>query len=175
MKKSFGLRATALGASSLILLAGCAAPEPGAASPSPAGTTIEVKDLWLKATQDDMSSAFGTIENTGDRAVTITQVSSAVSGDTGLHETVANESGAMVMREKTGGFTIEAHGKLELAPGANHLMIMDPKKPLKAGDEVALTLEFSDESSFDFTAPVKDFAGAKESYDESSSQSGHGH
>ncbi|MGQ3383182.1 copper chaperone PCu(A)C [Glutamicibacter sp. TV12E] len=175
MKKSLRFHTAMLSASALVFLAGCSSAETGEPQASPAASTIEAKDLWLKATEDDMSSAFGTIENTGDREVTIIKVASAVSANTGLHETVPNESGSMVMREKTGGFIIPAHGELKLTPGENHLMIMDPQKPLQAGDDVTLTLVFSDDSSIELTAPVKDFAGAKESYDGASSQSGHGH
>ena len=82
-----------------------------------------------------------------------------------LHETVENESGAMIMREIEGGFVIPAGETLDLVPGGNHIMLMDLTDPLAAGEEVTFTLTFSDDSSYEFTAPVKDYAGANENYE----------
>lgn len=36
--------------------------------------------------------------------------------------------------------------------------------PLAAGEEATFTLTFSDGSTIDFTAPVKDYTGANEEY-----------
>jgi periplasmic copper chaperone A len=82
-----------------------------------------------------------------------------------LHETVENASGSMVMQEKKGGFTIPAKGSLELAPGGNHLMLMDLTGPIKAGDDVTFTLTMKDGSTYEFTAPAKDYTGANENYE----------
>ena len=81
-----------------------------------------------------------------------------------LHETVANDSGEMVMQPKEGGFVIPAGGTLTLEPGANHIMLMGLAKPIVAGDEVSFTLTFADGSTYTFTAPAKDFTGANENY-----------
>lgn len=82
-----------------------------------------------------------------------------------LHETVENEDGQMVMREIGGGFVIPADGSMTLEPGGNHIMLMDLTAPLAAGEEVTFTLTFSDESTYEFTAPVKDYSGANETYE----------
>jgi copper(I)-binding protein len=37
---------------------------------------------------------------------------------------------------------VPAKGKVELAPGASHLMLVNVKAPLKAGDKVPLVLRF---------------------------------
>ncbi|MGP5257376.1 copper chaperone PCu(A)C [Arthrobacter sp. MYb211] len=174
MKTSFALRTTALSAAALIALAGCAATPAANSNPAPAGASVTMKDPWVKAIDEGMSAGFGTIENTGDQDITVTSVTSPASSDLELHETVANESGAMVMREKTGGFTIPAHGELHLEPGGSHIMLMDLAEPLKPGSVVNMSLEFSDDTSFEITAPVKDFAGANENY-EGSEHEGMGH
>lgn len=82
-----------------------------------------------------------------------------------LHETVANDAGEMVMQEKQGGFVIPAGGSFDLEPGGNHIMLMDLTAPLAAGDETTFTLTFSDDSTYEFTAPVKDYSGANENYE----------
>lgn len=82
-----------------------------------------------------------------------------------LHETVENESGEMVMRQIEGGFVIPSDGDLSLEPGGNHIMMMDLTAPLVAGQNVTFTLTFSDDSVYEFTAPVKDYSGANETYE----------
>ncbi|MDQ0646374.1 copper(I)-binding protein [Microbacterium natoriense] len=120
---------------------------------------------WVKAADEGMSAGFGMLRNSGEQDVTVVSAQTEASSMVELHETVENDAGEMVMREREGGFVIPAGGTLTLEPGANHIMLMDLAKPLKAGDEVAFTLTFSDGSTVDFTAPVKDYSGANENYD----------
>ena len=40
------------------------------------------------------------------------------------------------------GFTLGPGARLLFKPGGNHLMLLNPKKPLKSGDIVPLILEF---------------------------------
>lgn len=46
------------------------------------------------------------------------------------------------MHEISGGLTIAAGKSVSLSPGGYHLMMMDLKKPLRAGDKVPVTLNF---------------------------------
>ncbi len=173
MKTHFALRTTLL-AASVIALAGCASTPAADVPAPPANSSITVSDPWVKAATEGMSAGFGTIKNDGDQDVTITAVTSPVSADVELHESVPNEAGAMVMREKTGGFTIPAHSELSLEPGGNHIMLMDLTEPLQPGNDASMILEFSDDTSFEITAPVKDFAGANETYEGSGDDMDHG-
>lgn len=158
----------------LVALAGCSsdntASTPSSAPARSAADAVTVDDAWVKAADSGMSAAFGDIKNTGTEDVTVVSVTSPASGMLELHETVENESGAMVMRQKDGGFTIPAGGDLVLEPGANHIMLMDLTEPLEAGDEATFTLTFSDDSTFEFTAPTKDYSGANETYAEGDSE-----
>ncbi|MCS3843263.1 copper chaperone PCu(A)C [Microbacterium sp. AK031] len=168
-------RAAALLAVSLLALTGCAATAAPAEEPKPAGDVVTIEDAWVKAAPDGMSAAFGMLENTGDEDVTVVSVESDVSPMMELHETVENEAGEMVMREIEGGFVIPAGGELALEPGANHIMLMGLANPLVAGDEATFTLTFSDDSTYEFTAPVKDYSGANENYEESDEHEGMDH
>jgi periplasmic copper chaperone A len=160
------VRLGALLAVALVALTGCAtaATEP-ASSPQPAAETVSITDAWVKSADSGMSAAFGELTNDGDTDVTVTAASTPASSALELHETVENESGAMVMRQIEGGFVIPAHGSLTLEPGGNHIMLMDLVAPLAAGDEATFTLTFSDGSTYEFTAPAKDYAGANETYE----------
>jgi copper(I)-binding protein len=146
-----------------LALAGCA----GTPAPAPAAesASFSSSDVWVKAADEGMTAGFGELTNTGDTDLTVVSATSPATSSMQLHETVQNENGQMVMREVEGGFVIPAHGSLALAPGGNHLMFMDVTAPLRAGDDTTITLTFSDASTVDITAPVKEFAGANENYD----------
>ncbi|MEJ1090249.1 copper chaperone PCu(A)C [Microbacterium istanbulense] len=166
--RSTSIRVTALLAVATLGLAGCTAADaetPAPAASAPAADAITLDDAWVKSAEEGMTAAFGVLINEADTDVTLVAASTTAAGMTELHETTADDSGAMVMREVEDGFTIPAAGDFALEPGANHLMLMELAAPLLAGDEVTVTLEFSDGSTLDVTAPVKDFTGAEEEYE----------
>lgn len=164
-------RAGALLSVGLLAFAGCASTTPSAgatpstsASAADAASAVTISDAWVKAADSGMSAAFGTLHNDSKSDVTLVSAASPASSMLQLHETVADASGAMVMREKDGGFVIPAGGELVLQPGGNHIMLMDLTAPLKAGEDTTFTLTFSDGSTTSFSAPVKDYSGANETY-----------
>lgn len=162
-----GARLSALLAAAVLALSGCAStttPE-AAATSAPAGDAVTITDAWVKAADSGLSAAFGTLNNESDEDITLVSAESPASTMLQLHETVENDSGEMVMQEKDGGFVIPAGGSFVLEPGGNHIMLMDLTAPLAAGDEATFTLTFSDGSTYEFTAPVKDYSGANENYE----------
>lgn len=157
----------------LLALTGCAGAGSGlndtaTTAPAPAqkaaADALSVTDSWVKAADTGMSAAFGVLENSGRADVIVVSAESPAAGMLELHETVVNDTGDMVMQRKENGFVVPADGSLELAPGGNHIMLMALTGPIKAGDEVTVTLTLSDGSTVDFTAAAKDFSGANETY-----------
>jgi len=153
----------------LLALTGCAGAGSGpndtaTTAPAPAADALSVTDSWVKAADTGMSAAFGVLENSGRTDVIVVSAESPAAGMLELHETVVNDTGDMVMQRKENGFVVPADGSLELAPGGNHIMLMALTGPIKAGDEVTVTLTLSDGSTVDFTAAAKDFSGANETY-----------
>jgi len=140
-----------------------AASSPAGAATSAPATKVTVSDAWVKAAATGMTAMFGVIHNDSGTAVTVAGASTDLSPMVELHETVMVD-GAMQMRPKAGGFTVEAGTTFTLAPGGNHVMIMGLTRPVKAGDQVTVTLKLSDGSTLAVQAIGKDFAGAKESY-----------
>lgn len=142
-----------------------AAPAPSATSTAAAAATagLTVKDPWIKAADTGMTAAFGTLVNGGTTDVTIVSAATAVSPMMELHETTM-VNGAMQMQPKTGGFTIPAGGEHVLSPGGDHIMMMGLTTPVKAGDEITVTLTLGDGTTVPFTAVGKPFTGAQESY-----------
>lgn len=160
-------------AAAALALSGCAAGDTsGAEQAVPAGETVTISDAWVKSADEGMSSAFGEFVNSGADDATIVSATTEASSMLELHETVENESGEMIMRQIEGGFVIAAGDSLALEPGSNHIMLMDLTAPLQAGEDVTFTLTFSDDSTYEFTAPVKDYAGANETYEDDKSDMG---
>ena len=152
----------------LLAVSGCAGPtEAPAATPesSTSADDLTMTDAWVKASESGMTGAFGLLENTGTDDLTVVSAMTTAAAMIELHETVTNDAGDMVMQEKKGGFMVPAGGSIELAPGANHIMLMGLIAPLAAGEETTFTLTLDDGSSFAFTAPVKDYTGANENYE----------
>ncbi len=174
MNSTISLRAAALSAAAVLLLAGCgeetstdaatdAKTTQGGEVAAVAAYVLEVEDPWVKAADSGMTAAFATLVNTGSEPVTVVSAASEISAVMELHETVASD-GSMVMQPKEGGFTIEPGDSHELAPGGDHIMIMSLSRPVEPGEDITITLTFSDGSTQDVVASVKDFSGAEEEY-----------
>ena len=116
-----------------VLLAACSGQDP----------KISLHDGWARETgQSDVAAAYVTIENKG-AADKLIGVRSAA-GEATLHETTMND-GVMRMRaiDPAQGMVVPSNGKLALAPGGAHVMIMGLSQPLKAGEGFDLTLQFA--------------------------------
>lgn len=90
------------------------------------------------------TAAFMTLINDGDQPVRLVGGVSPVAGETApmvtTHEML---EGKMVMGMKVvPALEVPAHGRLELKPGGDHLMLMALKRVPKEGEKVTLTLRF---------------------------------
>ena len=154
-----------LAAGLVAVLAACSgAPAEPAEAAATAAETVEITDAWVKAVDGGMTGGFALLENTGAVDVTLVSAATGIAGMVELHETVTSDGSGMVMQQKDGGFTIAAGETLDLAPGGNHIMLMGVAQPLQPGDEVVVTLTFSDGSALEHAFTVKEFAGADEEY-----------
>ncbi len=120
---------------------------------------LKITDPWVKAADSGMTAAFMTIHNPGPSELALKAAQCDFAGVVELHEV----SGGTMHKTK-GDLPIPAGGDLVLKPGGYHIMFMDLKKPLKAGDNADFTLEFADGSTQKVSAVIKDYAGAKENY-----------
>ena len=119
-------------------------------------------DAWAKASDSDMSAVFGKIMNETGADVKIMSATTSASDMTELHETVDVDGQSQM--QQVSEFTVPAGGSLTLEPGGDHIMIMDLKSPVEAGEEVTVTLSLSDGQSQQFTAQAKDTGAGEEPY-----------
>lgn len=133
-------------------------------------SSVTFDDPWARAVDSGMTAMFGTLTNAGGHEVRIVGGESPVAGVVEIHEITA-DGGTRVMRPKEGGIAIAADSSHDLAPGGDHLMLMDLREPIRPGADVAITITFEDGSTLPVTAQVRDFAGGNEEY----SPGGHPH
>lgn len=159
-------RAASAGALLLVLLCGCAPSTPSAPTPSVSrdGCPLTVSDAWAKASDSGMTAAFGRLDNPTGGAVSIVSATSPAAATVQLHEVLVGADGSSTMAPKAGGFVVPAGGSLTLAPGGDHLMLMDLVAPVRAGDDVALQLVTDTGARCAVTASARTFAGAGETY-----------
>jgi copper(I)-binding protein len=69
------------------------------------------------------------------------------------------DGGVMRMRAAP-DVPVPARGRVELAPGGLHLMLVDPAPPLKAGERVPVTLTFERAGAVDVQVVVEPLQGA---------------
>lgn len=151
-------------------LAGCSSPSQTEDAPSQGASDTSTEegptlvDGWAKAT-DGMSGVFGELTNPSSEDVSITSANSPAAEVVELHETVMVD-GQMKMQEVEGGFTIPANGTYTLEPGADHIMLMEMPNPLLPGEQIEVTLNFSDGTTQELMIDVREFAGANEEYED---------
>jgi len=98
------------------------------------------------------------ITNEGGKADQLVGASSPVSQEVQIH-TVQIEQGVMRMRELPGGIPVPAASRVELKPGSLHIMFIKLNHPLKAGEQVPVTLKFREAGEKTVTLEVRSVAG----------------
>ena len=109
---------------------------------TPASPKIVVTDVWARAVAPGQTTgaAYLTIANHGDSADRLVSARASLSQSGGLHTSrTVNGVASMAAVES---LDIPVGGKVELAPGGTHLMIMDLRVPMTAGERFFVDLKF---------------------------------
>lgn len=119
-------------------------------------SSIQIEKPWARATPGGAKTgaAYMTIDNKSNVADRLTGASSDVAKTLQIHEMKVVD-GVMKMREIPEGLPVPAGGSVALKPGAYHVMLIGLKKPLKAGEKIALTLVFEKAGKVSVEVPVQ--------------------
>lgn len=127
-----------------------------------AGAQTVVKEPWVRATVPQQKATGMFAQITSPAGARLVGVSSPVAGVAEVHE-MAMEGTTMKMRALANGLELPAGKAVELKPGGYHVMLMDLKQALKAGDTVPVTLTFEGadkkRETLEIQAPVKAMGG----------------
>ncbi len=107
-----------------------------------AADAVSVSNPWVRATVPGQSVAGAYMDITAKARTALVAVESPVAGKAEMHTTTM-DGGVMRMRplEK---LELPANKTVNLKPGGYHVMLIDIKRELKAGERVPLTLTLQD-------------------------------
>ena len=105
-----------------------------------AENSLSVLDAWILEAPPGMKVMAGymTIRNDTDHAYDLTGVESNHFERVEMHRTIIESEQARM--EKQDKMIVKAGDTLRFKPGGSHLMLFNPIKSLKKGDEIDLTL-----------------------------------
>lgn len=100
---------------------------------------IQIENAWVRAPAPGQVVVGGFMNITSPAEARLVAAHSPVAAVTELHE-MAMKEGVMTMRPVP-HIALPPRQTVKLEPGGLHLMLIDLKKPLKAGDKVPLSLK----------------------------------
>ncbi len=106
------------------------------------GAGVSVRDAWVRETPPGiaMTAGYMVLQNKTSRSQVLVAASSSGFETVTIHRTIAKEG--MTGMEHGPQIELLPNASLLFAPGGYHLMLLNPKRTLHAGDRVDITLEF---------------------------------
>ena len=110
----------------------------GFSSLSYAGEMLHWKDAWVRSMPPgaQVSAAYGMLMNHSDQTVTLSTVSSEISGTAEMHEVIAE--GDQRRMAELESIDIAPHETLIFEPGGRHIMLLDIAAPPVEGETVEI-------------------------------------
>ncbi|MBL1276196.1 MAG: copper chaperone PCu(A)C [Ectothiorhodospiraceae bacterium] len=120
---------------------------------------VEVHDAWVREAPPNASvmAAYLTLHNHSDKGRTMVRAESPDFEKVEMHRTEQHEG--MTRMVPVSRVMLSPNGSVSFQPRGMHLMLMKPKKRLKSGDSITLSLFFTDKTSMLISLPVKKVAG----------------
>tara|TARA_B100000427_G_scaffold29520_1_gene21614 strand:+ start:322 stop:828 length:507 start_codon:yes stop_codon:yes gene_type:complete len=112
-------------------------------------SSLTFMNFYARATQDEMSAAYGMIMNKTNNDINLTGVKitdKIIKGMAEMHQTTIKEGIASMARIEA--LTIPANGSVTLEPGGLHIMLMKLQGPLIKGDSLQLSFNDSDNNEY---------------------------
>lgn len=133
-----------------------------------AGGHVMVDDAWVREAPPGAKALAGYLKlhNHGDKERVLVEAESPAFAHIMLHQTVIE--GEMSRMIHLNEITIPANGIISFEPNSYHLMMMNPKQPLRAGDRVSVVLRFKNGEEQEVMHEVRAAMGGMD-------HGGHGH
>ena len=112
-------------------------------------SSLTFMNFYARATQDEMSAAYGMIMNKTNNDINLTGVKitdKIIKGMAEMHQTTIKEGIASMAKIET--LTIPANGSVTLEPGGLHIMLMKLQGPLIKGDPLSLSFNDSNNNEY---------------------------
>lgn len=128
------------------VLSGCANEHP-----------VQVEDAWVREIlpTQAVTAGYFRMTNTGANDDRLMSVTSPAFETVELHDMSVDEKGVMRMR-KTGPIELAPGATVTLKRGGYHLMLIEPRYRIAAGNDIPLTLTFEKSGDLTVAARVRD-------------------
>ncbi|WP_426089742.1 copper chaperone PCu(A)C [Janthinobacterium sp. PSPC1-1] len=103
-----------------------------------AQTSVQITDPWVRATVPQQKATGAFMQITAPKAMRLLEVRSSVAGVAEIHEMSMTDN--MMRMRQIKEIALPAGKAVELKPGGYHVMLLDLKGQVKAGDKIPLTL-----------------------------------
>ncbi|MGH8503344.1 MAG: copper chaperone PCu(A)C [Gammaproteobacteria bacterium] len=132
-----------------------------AACSAGAETALTVHNAWIREAPPTAAALAGymVIENHGVAPRKLIGAESPSFGSIELHRSFVEKGVARMTPQKAVSIP-PAGGQVEFKPNGYHLMMLEPAKPLRAGDQVKVTLKFSGDERVITTMAVRNAGGS---------------
>ena len=105
------------------------------------GEQIKVTNSWMRPAPESFNTAFYcTVVNSGDQPDTLYKASSDISDDVQIHETYRKDD--MMGMRPVKHLVIAPHDSVVFKPGSYHVMVMNLKRDVSAGQTENVSLFF---------------------------------
>lgn len=130
-----------------------------------ADSALTVRDAWIREAPPGarVQAAYMELVNTGTSPVVVVGGRSPDFAQVEMHRTV--QSGDAARMEAQGELRVEPGATLTLAPGGLHLMLIEPRRRLLAGDRVEVDLLIENRGPTQVSAEVRGSAETAAAHD----------
>ena len=120
-----------------------------------AAETIVVSDAWFRASLGKVptTAAYFKLENRGAAADKLLAISTPAAGMAHIHESI--ETNGIAQMRPVPSIVLKPGESVQLAPGGLHVMVMNLKAPIIAGEKVPLVLRFEKAGEVKVEAEVR--------------------
>lgn len=127
-----------------------------------AADKVKIKNAWVSEAPPMAKALAGYLEihNKTDKSVMLRSISSPDFERSELHKTEIHEG--MARMTPVSSLMIKANSKIIFEPGGLHLMLINPRKTVKAGDKLEMTLHLTNDTKLTFKATVKKMSSMHE-------------
>ena len=118
--------------------------------------TLRLEHPWVppSPTGARVAPAYVVIHNSSPFPERLVSASAGIARRMEIRETVTRD-GIVATRPMTAGLTIPPNGSVTLKADSYQLALIDPTRPLKAGDKVSTTLTFANMGTISVVFPVE--------------------
>ena len=116
---------------------------------------VDITDLWISEAPPTMSVlvAYVTLKNNSEIPVSLTSISCPLFSSIEIHRSIVKNDIASM--ERYSSLEIPSKSTIKLSPGDYHLMLFNPKTPLRIGDAPVFIFSFSDGTQIPVTAAIR--------------------